>query len=204
MFPGLVTGAPVPYTNIAGQAGALPGLFVPGLQQRPSNTLRHWLGPNCCTSSGEKRQNSFLLGSSQKYAKQVTSPKQIMSSVSKMAYTIQRKMQPPNLVGKSPDYPQEPGRTRRWKVFNQQYGLLFIGKALPPINLLPIPRKVSETVPHLQYPVGMLSHRIHQYFPVRVTSYALSGRIELFSVSNDLFLSWLSSGQHEVHECSYK
>lgn len=62
-------------------------------------------------------------------------------------------MQPPSLVDESPGYPQELARARRWKVFNQQalaYALLLIGKALAPINLLSVPRKVSEIVPRLQ------------------------------------------------------
>lgn len=61
-------------------------------------------------------------------------------------------MQPPDLVDESPDYTQEPGRAHGWKAFNQQalaYDLLLVGKALPPINLLPVPRKVWEVVPHL-------------------------------------------------------
>lgn len=187
----------MPYTNIAGQAGALPRLFVPGLQQPPSNTSRRWSGPNCCTRSGEETQSSFLRVSPQKYARRATSAVWVMSSVSKITYIIQKKMQPPSLVDECPDYPQEPGRARRWKVFNQQalaYGLLLTGKALPPINWLPVPRKVSELCHISKYPIGMLSHRIHQYFPVRVTSCASSGRTELLSVSNELFLSLLSFG----------
>lgn len=122
-----------------------------------------------------------------------------------MASIIQRKVQPPCLVDESPEYPQQPGRACRWKVFNQQalaYGLLFIGKAFRPINLLPVPRKVAEFVPHIVVCWDALSSH-PSVFPVRVRSSTLSGRTELFSVSNELFLSWLSSAQHHVRERSY-